>query len=266
VLGLFGRGSILESEDEGWQLDTWVWLLTHFGGLKRLKRSPIVTATRAFFPPTEAKSEARAAHIFECVKKHAKMTNWPCKLLAQPERPRGEMMGIGFSTDKGGLPLGTFSVADGEVTITYDPTTIGDPAVLVATLIHELAHYRLAPVRDEMPGGHEMHEFATDLMTVFLGFGLFGANRAFNFQQHGDTYSHGWRSSHHGYLREPDWSFALAVFLNLRSEPPESLKDFLKPHLYSDVKKAVRYLMKNDSLLEAHRKILSDADGAASTN
>jgi hypothetical protein len=265
VLGLFGRGSILASEDEAWQLDTWAWLLAHFGGLERLKRSPIVTATREFFPPTEARSDARAAHIFECVKKHAKMTNWPCQLLAQPERPRGEMMGIGFSANKGGLPLGTFSVVDGEVMITYDPSSVEQPAVLVATLVHELAHYRLATVRDEMPGGHDMHEFATDLMTVFLGFGLFGANRAFTFQQHGDTLSQGWRTSRQGYLRECDWAFALAVFLALRSEPAESLKDFLKPHLYSDVKKTMRYLSKNDSLLEAHRKSLSDANEATST-
>jgi hypothetical protein len=260
VLGLFGQKSILESEDEAWQLDTWAWLLTHFGGLKRLKRSPIVVATREFFPATDAKGEDRADHIFECVKKHAEMTNWPCKLLAQPERPGA--MGIGLHSRKDGLPLGTFSVKDGEVMITYDPASVGDPAVLVATFIHELAHYRLAPISADPPGGHDMHEFATDLMTVFLGFGLFGANRAFDFQRH----SQGWRSSQSGYLREPDWSFALAVFLNLRSELPESLKDFLKPHLYSDVKKAARYLTKNDSLLEAHRKIPSDADGAASAN
>lgn len=184
------------------------------------------------------------------------MSDWPCKLLAQPHRPQARLSELALlKTDKGGLPLGTFSARDGEATITYDPESVNEPATLVATFIHELAHYRLANIRVLLPGGEEMHEYATDLMTVFLGFGVFGASRAFNFGQHGDAFSQGWQWSKQGYLRERDWSFALAVFLNLRGEKPEILKELLKPHLYSDMKEAGRYLAKNASLLERHRAL-----------
>ncbi|MGD0144516.1 MAG: hypothetical protein ABSC92_15290 [Rhizomicrobium sp.] len=255
-LRLFGQRSFLEPELESWQLDTWKSLLTHFGGMQRLQNSPLVVASREFFPPTEATGHERAQHVFECVKTQAGMADWPCNLLAQPDGPNmrvGEFAILKFTGGK--APLGTFAVDGNMPTVTYDPTSIKEPAVLVATLVHELAHYRLMAVRDDMPGGDEMHEFATDLMTAFLGFGLFGANRAFTFSQHGDSISQGWQWSRQGYLRERDWAFALAVFLDLRGQMPETLKKLLKPHLYADLTKAARYLRRNPSLLEKHRRI-----------
>lgn len=247
VVGLtdfFKPKRFLAAEDEEWHLETWIWFLKHFGGLERLRKSPLVTASRDFFSPTDATGHARAEHIFDCVKKHARMENWPCTLLPQPESSPmrvGELLAL--KPLSGSRPLGTFGVENGgEVVITYDPAKTAEPLTLVATFAHELAHYRLAAVDDAIPGDEEMHEYATDMMTVFLGFGLFGANRAFNFSQHGGTYSQGWQTSGAGYLRERDWVFALAVFLNLREQPAFALNGLLKPHLYSDLKAAAKYL------------------------
>ena len=261
-LRLFGHRHFLEPELETWQLDAWKSLLEYFGGVERLRRSPLVVATREFFPPTVATGHERAQHIFDCVKTHAEMTDWPCIFLAQPDAPKpqvGEFAILKFTGGK--APLGTFAVDGDMPTVTYDPASINQPAVLVATLVHELAHYRLMPVRVRLPGGDEMHEFATDLMTAFLGFGLFGANQAFTFSQHGDSISKGWQWSRQGYLRERDWAFALAVFLDLRGQAPEALKGLLKPHLYADLKSAARYLGRNPSLLEEHRRTESQTSG-----
>jgi len=251
AVGLFGRKHFLDPEDEAWHLEAWRWMLKHFGGLARLEHSPVVLANAEFFPATEAQGEARAEHIFARVKHHAQMDDWPCALIAQPESGPlrvGEIASLRRISS--GPPLGTFAVEKGGgVTISYDPGKINEPATLVATLAHELAHYQLATVREEFPGGHDMHEFATDLMTVYLGFGLFGANGAFNFRQFGDTFSHGWQTSGAGYLRERDWVFALAVFLTLRGEETAVLRPHLKPHLYSDLKTAAKHLARNPDLL-----------------
>ncbi len=248
-MGFFGRGRFLDADDEAWHIETWGWFLEHFGGLERLRRTQTVKTTSQFFPPTNSTGADRAAHIFACVKTLADMSDWPCTLRAQPERPRGHL-GVGLLESEKGRPLGTFAVKDGQVSISYDPASIERPVELVATFIHELAHYKLSRIPLRVPGGEEMHEYTTDLLTVFLGFGLFGANRAFNFRGHGQ----GWQSSSQGYLRERDWVFALAVFLNLKGEEPQSVKESLKPHLYSDLKSASRYLEKNARLLEPLRR------------
>jgi hypothetical protein len=247
---LFGGGSFLDPEDEAWHLDTWKWLLENFGGLARVRHAPVVIATREFFPPSETKGHARAEHIFACIKRHAGMTDWPCSLVAQPGRPETRVAELGtVKIDSGTDPAGTFVMEGGQAVITYEPSIVEEPAKLVATLSHELAHYLLATAIGDPPGGHDMHEFATDLTTVFLGFGLFTANQAFNFSQYRDVYSQGWQSSRLGYLRERDWAFALAVFLSLRGQSTDVFKPLLKPHLYADMRKAVRYLERNPQML-----------------
>lgn len=250
----FKQRSFLDSEDEAWLLETWAWFLANFGGLERLRNSPLVDATREYFPPTDATGHERAEHVFACVKKHAGMSEWRCMLAPQAERIERRVGEFAIlKIEKGDLPAGTFSVAKGEATITYDPAAIATPARLVATLAHELAHYLLHSVPGTPPGGEDMEEFATDLMTVYLGFGLFSANQAFNFRQFGDAFAQGWQTSGLGYLRERDWAFALALFCALRDEPVRVLKGRLKPHLYSDASAAARYLEKNRHLLDALR-------------
>jgi hypothetical protein len=252
---LFGRRNFLSAEDEAWHFETWLWFLQNFGGLAALRARKTVNATREFFPPTEATGHARAEHIFECVKQHAGMASWPCSLLEQPKRPKA-LVGqyTALRPVARHLPLGTFLARDGVATISYDPDLLDEPAVMVSTLAHELAHYLLYNAPTEPPGGEVMHEYATDLATVFLGFGLFGANRAFEFSQHGDSISQGWQMQSRGYLSERDWIFGLAVYVTLRDEDPRLLKTLLKPHLYDGLRKAHAYLAKNASYLDAHRK------------
>ncbi|MGH6872425.1 MAG: hypothetical protein ACREHE_13060 [Rhizomicrobium sp.] len=255
MIAFFRKRRFLEAEDEDWHLASWKFMFEHFGGLTRLKASPLVNGTRAFFPPTDAIGHARAEHIFACVKTIAGMADWPCTLAAQPERIRTHVSEYVFlKIIKNDLPLGTFGTdGKGEVMITYDRAILDQPAKLVATLAHELSHYLLAGMHDAVPGGDAMHEFATDLMTVFLGFGLFGANGAFEFAQHGDAFGQGWRYSSAGYLSQRDWVFALAVFRALRDEDTESLKPLLKPHLYVDLQKAAKYLTNSPELLSGLR-------------
>jgi len=247
----FGTGPFLDHNEEAWQVETWRWLLDHLGGRRALCSVPLVTPARAFFPPTDAAGYARTEHIFAIVKQLYGMADWPCRLAAQPRR---QDLAVGdlvvLKREGAGPPAGTFGREGEEAMITYDPAGLDDPIALVATFAHELAHYRLATVLEELPGGQSMHEFATDLATVHAGFGLFGANSAFNFRQFQGVVSQGWSVSRLGYLSPRAWIFALAIFLELRSQPDEDAKAFLKPHLFSDLRKARRYLQRRPVLLE----------------
>lgn len=246
----FGKPkTFLEAEDEDWQLAAWGWLLARFGE-ERLRQAPLVTTARQYFPPTDAVGHARAEHVFRCVQTLAGMTDWPCELVAMPERPKTRVAELGnVKITAGHMPLGTFSRDRNGAIIAYDPGSVDKPAILVATLAHELSHYLLHSVADLPPGGELMHEFATDLTTVYLGFGLFGANQAFNFSQFRDVYSQGWSTSGAGYLGERDWAFALAIYCALRGEDVSTLKQWLKPYLYKDTQSAARYLAKNPQAL-----------------
>jgi len=79
-------------------------------------------------------------------------------------------------------------------------------------MAHELGHAILL-------GGGLMnpktpdHEPMTDLLTVFLGLGIFNANSAARFQQRQEERRYSWSMQRLGYLPEEVYGYALAKFI-----------------------------------------------------
>lgn len=255
----FRAKSILEPAEEEWQIETWKWLLEEKGGVDDLNRAPLVLPTRDYFPPTEAQGHARAEHVFDAVKVQAGMSEWPCHLV--PQHDHGDLSVNPVTALKivRGAPAGTYRREGNAAEITYDPGLLNDPWALVATLAHELSHYYLDNYRKMPPGGPYKMEPTTDLGVVYLGFGLFAANTAFRFTQHQDFQSQGWQYRRLGYLKEREWVFALAIFLSLRGADAAAVMPHLKPHLVSQLKRTLRYLAANPTIVADIRAAGSSA-------
>jgi len=74
-----------------------------------------------------------------------------------------------------------------------------------------------------LDGGHlkrdaEDMEPLTDLVTVYLGLGVFTANASRNFRKYQDDRREGWSMSRLGYLPETVFGYALACFAKERAE------------------------------------------------
>jgi len=251
-MGLFGRTRFLDPDVEDWCLETWAWLMANLGGMARLRQASLVLATREFFPPTEAQGHERALYVFERVKSLMGLEEWPARL--EPfARPQVQRVGPLALIQTGGTANGTFRVENGEAVIGYASDLVGDPRHMIATFSHELAHYLLGSIRGAIPGGNELHELATELTVAHAGFGVFGANKAFHFEQQQDAFAQGWRSSRSGYFSERTWAFALALFTTLRGgEIPHGQ---LKPSIAELARKAERYLKRNEDLVASLRAI-----------
>jgi len=245
----FRARSILEADEQEWQVDTWTWLLEEKGGIADLARAQLVLPTPEFFPRTELTGHARVAFVFDRIKDLAGLAEWPCNLIAQPDRGGLAVNAVTAMKVRRGAPAGTYLRQGNAAEISYDPKLIADPWALIATLAHELSHYFLDDYRKMPPGGAEGFEPATDLGVAYLGFGLFAANSAFRFHQTQDFQSQGWATSRLGYLKEREWVFALAVFLALRGIDPAVAATHLKPHLASQLKRTIRYLKANPSIV-----------------
>jgi hypothetical protein len=149
----FRARSILDADEEAWQLDTWKWLLDEKGGVDDLARAPLVLPTAEFFPPTDLTGHSRVEHIFESVRRHAGLSEWPCRLIAQPERGGLVVNSVTAMKVQRGAPAGTY-LRDGNIAeISYDPKLASDPWGLIAVLAHELSHYYLDNPRKMPPGG-----------------------------------------------------------------------------------------------------------------
>ena len=252
---LFGKSWFLDSDLEPWCLDTWAWFMRNIGGMERLKATSLATPSRDFFPPSDTTGDARAEHIFEYVKRAMGMETWPCVLEPYDRREANAQVGEFWFLRSGSAPNGAFQYDHtGAVMIRYARDLLADPAHLIGTLAHELCHFRLSRIEEPSPGGDLTVELDTDLAVAFMGFGVFGANRAFFFEQHGDAFGQGWRSQRNGYLSEKTWAFALALFLKLKGEP-DAAKPWLKPTIAGDVARAIKYLNRNPETLAALRAI-----------
>jgi hypothetical protein len=81
-----------------------------------------------------------------------------------------------------------------------------------------------------------------DLLTVFLGFGVFTANSAFRFEQHRDNRSQGWSAQRLGYLSEAQLGCALTRFAFERGEGKPEWISYLTTHIASFMKRSAGWL------------------------
>ncbi len=240
----------LDAEDEAWIIETFAWLNANIASPRWLPARPTILPTAAFFPPTELQGHARAAHIFDSVRAHMGMSAWECQLVSQTPRSGLALPGIPFHalTSQTGA-AGTFGMDGNAAIITYDPAELAHPMRLIAIFAHELSHYRLASVPELPPGGSDLAEPVTDLTALAFDFGIFGANSAFDHEQHQDYQSIGWKTRRLGYIPERFWIFGLAALSLHTATHLDSFEPYLKPHLRADLRTAARSLQNRPALL-----------------
>jgi hypothetical protein len=101
--------------------------------------------------------------------------------------------------------------------------------------VHLLGHGRLTPDAED-------HEPLTDLLTVFLGLGVFTANAVIREQYWDAGGWAGWKMGRRGYLGMPVYGYALALFARTRGEDGSAWSGELRPDVRSAFRQAGRFL------------------------
>ena len=115
-------------------------------------------------------------------------------------------------------------------------------APIYGAIAHEIGHIIL--LRPGFVGRDEPDmEPLNDLLTLFLGFGIFTANSAFRFAQYTTNDSQGWSSQRLGYLEEPVLGYALARFAYERHEEKPAWASFVKSNISPYMKRSLAWLL-----------------------
>jgi len=260
MFSLFEKGPLLEASASQWLFDAFAWSLDNFDATLFYNDTQLVLPNNQFFPGRVDSVHGMASLIFDQVKKYAGTGHWPTRLADQSSC---SLLNASQVEIKGALrgPQGISDesvAAEGRLLIPYNPQQINNPEGMIATFSHTLAHYMGQMAKTPPPGGVEYWPQVTELLAVFLGFGLMFANSAFTFKGGcGSCYNP--NANRQAYLSEQEATYALAIFAVLKEIPNSAVTGHLKSHLRGFYKKAVKEIkQRTDDLTR-----LQNLDGIA---
>jgi hypothetical protein len=239
MFGLFRSKPVLHEDSAEWLFSAYAWALGNFGSEVFHQATILVTPTDQHFPENSFDTwEERVSVAFSRVRAYANMQSWPCELsvlnpgidpVAPPAissvMPRGPNSAVVINAEKRSIP------------ITFDPGLIRKPLVLIAVFAQQLAYYMGRSIAVEVPGGEQLRGPASDLLAVFMGFGLFLTNSAMT-ERRGGCSGCGTTVQKLGYLTEDEFVYALAIFCVLKDIQNADVEPHLKKTLRTPFRKS----------------------------
>jgi hypothetical protein len=227
------------------------WVMDRFGP-ERVRQARVILPTSDDFPDAYDGSEAAGERLFDRVCTYAGVERSRVHLawVTGDDGRRDPAAGGPLLVGRDGTTSGAAGlyVSGGDVEhaelIAIDRRNLADPMQLVATAAHELCHVHLLGDGHVSPD-EEDHEPLTDLLTVCLGLGIFGANASVQDRAWSHAQMSGWSVSKLGYLYQLTWAYALAVFAWVRGEAAPKWARHLRPDVRSVFRNASRYLDKH---------------------
>jgi len=243
--------AILDEESIIWIFDTYAWALRNFDAEVFYNESILVTPSNEHFPGRENSVHGMASLIFDKVCLYAGVSHWPFYLINEKEYLKVETPKIRIQ----GALRGVKGIAsetideDNRLTVTYNAHLLNDPEVMIGHYAHTLAHYLGSMAQEPPPGGVENWPHITELLAVFMGFGIMMANSAYTNKVRSCGSCAGPIVERSNFLSQYDITYALAIYCHLKNIPLKSVKPYLKKSLLPYFKKAQK---------DAERRIKND--------
>jgi hypothetical protein len=265
IFGLFQREPLLDDTTRDWIHEVFAWALRYQGSEVFYGDTVLVLPTPEHFPGRADSAHAMAQLVFESVRGHAGLGQWPCRLLepgalAPQTHPypavaapvRGARAGAGVPVPMTGPAL-----------FTYPRGLVGNPETLIAYFAQEFGHHLTAAAPEPPPAGEENQGHVAELLGVFMGFGIMFANTAFTVRVNSCGACQGPAAERPGYLSRADLSYALALFCRLKEIPPSRVRPHLKSGLRPFFRRALADIDHSPADLERLRGAASEPARAA---
>lgn len=257
MFGLFTQKPLLDDTSRQWLFDVYAWALRNFGADLFYGPTILVTPTDRHFPGRADSVQAMAELVLEQVKRHALVSHWPVRLVPpeafDPQAP--QQLQLAGPIRHGGDELPQTADQAHALTLTYSPNMVGNPQALIGTFAHTLAHYLASLTEEQPPGGRENWPQLTEVLAVFLGFGLMVVNTAYQAPKGGCGSCRVPGTDRTSYLSQHDLTYALALFCTLKDIPQSEVLAHLKSPLRGFFKSAVRELRRGGTELDRLRAV-----------
>jgi len=256
----FSRKLPVTEEERQW-VDEGFVRLGQLLGRSRMLEATVILPNAEHFPDDYDRTPASAEILFQRMCRHLQVDRTRIELEIFPDETEElrELLPYWNSGSDGcaGMYIHDGVAASGDdqrvgqkdrgskrMLVALRSSLLKDQFALVATVAHELGHVILL-------GGGLMdprildHEPMTDLLTVYLGCGVFNANSSARFKQFQDARHQGWSMQRLGYLPERIYGYALARFATERDEHRPAWARHLSPNVRTYFKHSCAWLARH---------------------
>jgi hypothetical protein len=229
----------IEQATREWINRRWSWLEQEFG-VERVRSLPVVLPCYEFFPEPYHGTEADARQLLDRVCDYMKIDPATIYMSLYDESNAMDSCYQFAGISQEGT-AGLFHPEGVGFRIWVEVNNLADPLAMVGTIAHELGHVHLLG-HGRISPDEEDHEPLTDLLTVFLGMGVFTSNSVVREKHWRDGQFSGWSISRQGYLRMPDYGYAFAKFAQSRGEDGSAWSRELRLDVRAAFKQSMRFL------------------------
>ncbi|HVK24471.1 MAG TPA: hypothetical protein VM677_24195 [Actinokineospora sp.] len=233
-MGLFAARCPVDAREQRWIDSSMAWFRKVFGAGPL--HQAVVLPTVDFFPGARPWTARDIPRVVAQVCRYAGVGRDRLDLEiygGTEEKDLAAAAGLTYTSES---VAGHYRRVNGRPVIGIDSAMAATPEQLVATIAHELGHARLDDDRIDAERGD--HEPLTDLLTVYLGLGVFTANASFDVRRDGGRES----TSRLGYLTEPMFGYGLARYAWMRGEHRPDWAAHLDTNPRAYLKRGLRYL------------------------
>ena len=242
-----------------WMFDSFAWALRNFDARIFRDETILVTSSNEHFPGRESNAEGMARLVFDRVRFFASMPHWPCRLVdenAAESLPPPALPVEGLTrTMEDATPVPVDAAQ--ALPVIYRLDQLRDPEVMIAHFAHTLAHYLGTTANEPPPGGEENWPHVTELLAVFMGFGVAMADSANTAKIRSCGSCSGPAVERENYLSQFDVTYALAIFCCLKDIPVREAVKHLKSSLRPFFKKAMKDVMRREPQLQRLQEMVA---------
>jgi len=252
MLNFFRPKPLIDDASCEWMFDTFAWALAHFDQHEFFLRTQLIQPTNEFFPGNVDSREDMAETIFNHVVKYAGLSHWPLQLQA-PQYFSGQPPALldlsAIQRDSSTTNTLPALIAAHPLAMTYNPQQASKPGDLASSYAHHLSQHIVAQSQQLPPGGAECFNASTEIVAIFMGFGVMMANSAYTFRGGcGSCYNS--QANRQATLSEENVVFALALFCRLKAIPTAEATRHLKGYLRSNFKQALKQIEREPERLQ----------------
>lgn len=240
MLSFFKPKPVLEQASIDWLFDSFAWALRNANAEYFFNKSELVLPTNAFFPQRATSPEEMVKSVFEQVLNQTGLKEWPFSLVAPQnyQAPTQVSVALRGPVRSEGSVISDFSIQASRIPMSFRPQQLKQPEGLVADFAQGFSHYMAQNFSELPPGGEEYWPQATELLAVFMGFGVMFANSAYTFRG-SCARCYDPSAVRSAAINELEIVYALALFNVLKSVPKKDVLPFLKKHLRSHYKRCI---------------------------